>query len=226
MNPWLIFSLVFLIIWFFIYILISKSRKEMLLTSIFTAPFGLTEPIFVPEYWSPPSLFNLALTTGFDIESIIFSFSIGGIGSVLYEALFSIKHEKLSRKKMHNKRHNLHLLALFSPFIVFLILMPTKLNSIYSVSISLFIGAIAALLCRPDLKKKTFLGGILFLLLYFVAFLLFTTIYPNAVEQYWNLNALSGILILNIPLEELLFAFTFGMMWSSVYEHITYNKVK
>ena len=28
--------------------------------SIGTAPFGLTEPVFVPEYWSPPSLFDPA----------------------------------------------------------------------------------------------------------------------------------------------------------------------
>ena len=47
-------------------------------------PLGLSEPLFVPGYWNPPSLFNLAQKTGFDIESILFSFAIGGIGSVLY----------------------------------------------------------------------------------------------------------------------------------------------
>ncbi|HTY76023.1 MAG TPA: hypothetical protein VMD05_10740 [Candidatus Nanoarchaeia archaeon] len=30
------------------------------------------------------------------------------------------------------------------------------------------------------------------------------------------------MLILGVPLEELMFAFTFGMMWSSVYEHVQY----
>jgi len=43
-----------------------------------TALFGLTEPRFVPEYWNPPSLFDLAQCTGFDIESLIFCFGIGG----------------------------------------------------------------------------------------------------------------------------------------------------
>ena len=57
----------------------------MLLVSVFTMPFGLTEPLFVPRYWDPPSLFNLAATTGFDIESLIFCFAIGGIGAVLYD---------------------------------------------------------------------------------------------------------------------------------------------
>jgi hypothetical protein len=35
----------------------------------------------------------------------------------------------------------------------------------------------------------------------------------------WNFTDISGILVAGIPLEELLFAFAFGMMWSSAYEH-------
>ena len=54
---------------------------------MFTTPFGLTEPLFVPEYWLPPSLFDLAENTGFDIESLIFCFAIGGMGAVFYNLL-------------------------------------------------------------------------------------------------------------------------------------------
>lgn len=54
--------------------------------SLATAPFGLTEPLFVPEYWNPPTLFDLAQRTGFDLESLIFCFGIGGVSSVLYSA--------------------------------------------------------------------------------------------------------------------------------------------
>ncbi len=48
--------------------------------SFATALLGLTEPIYVPRYWTPPSLFELAQRTGFDIESLIFAFAIRGIG--------------------------------------------------------------------------------------------------------------------------------------------------
>jgi len=81
---WFIWSLIILALWAIIYLLRKESRKEMLKMSLITMPFGLTEPLFVPEYWFPPSLFNLAIKTGFDIESLIFSFAIGGIGTVLY----------------------------------------------------------------------------------------------------------------------------------------------
>ena len=226
-NEWLVFSSILLGIWFLIYIAKPSLSKEMFWTSLLTAPFGLTELLFVPEYWNPPSLFNLAARTGFDIESLIFCFAIGGIGAVLYESVFRVKHKKMSSHEMHSKRHRFHKLALIFPIIVFLPLyLLTKLNPIYSSSIAMFVGGIAAMLCRPDLKKKIFMGGILFLALYFTFFLLFNISYPGIVQEVWNLSAISGMLVLGIPLEELLFAFTFGMMWSSVYEHVTWHKVK
>lgn len=226
-NEWLVFSLIFLGIWIVTFIFRRGLRKEMLWVSFFTMLFGFTEPLFVPEYWSPPSLFNLAAKTGFDIESFIFAFAVGGIGSVLYEEIVKVRHEKMSRYEMHSKRHRYHLFALLSPFILFTLLeLLTSLNPIYSAVIAMFAGGIVAIFCRPDLAKKTFIGGFLFLALYFVFFSFFNLVYPYAVQQFWNLNTISGILIFGVPLEELLFAFTFGMMWSSVYEHFRGYKLR
>src|SRR3989338_1807640 len=224
-NEWLIFSLIIFVIWIIIFILI-RSKKEMLIVSALTMPFGLTEPLFVPEYWSPPSLFNLAVSTGFDIESLIFSFAVGGIGSVFYESIFKSKHKKMNSKEKHHKSHEYHLLSLFFPIIVFLpLFLFTELNPIYSICLAMLVGGIIGMFCRPDLKKKIAYGGIMFSVLYFLFFILFNSIYPYAIEKFWNLSVLSGILLLGIPLEELIFAFTFGMMWSSIYEHIMWYKL-
>jgi len=226
MNPWLISSLALFAVWLLIFLLNKNLRRKMIFGSLITMPLGLTEPLFVPEYWNPPSLFNLAATTGFDIESFIFTFSIGGIAVVLYEIFFKAKHKKISKYEMHGKRHRFHLLALLSPVIVFLALyLLTNLNPIYSGIIAMFTGGFAAVLCRPDLKTKVLAGGFLFLLLYFAGFLIFNFLYGKGVEQIWNLSAISGILILGIPIEELLFALSFGMMWSSIYEHIKWYKI-
>lgn len=46
---------------------------------------------------------------------------------------------------------------------------------------------------------------------------------PGYIEQVWNLPALSGGLIYGIPLEELLFGFSFGLYWTGVYEHFTWS---
>ena len=102
----------------------------------------------------------------------------------------------------------------------------TSLNPIYISSISMLIGAFATFYCRPDLKKKIFVGGLLFLSLYFISFLIFSAAYPEIVEKVWNLNALSGRLIFGVPLEEFMFAITFGMLWSSYYEHVKWYKLE
>jgi hypothetical protein len=65
---WLVWSSVFLVPWLAAFAAFPRHRKAMLWASLFTTPFGLTEPLFVPEYWSPPSLFDLACITGFDIR--------------------------------------------------------------------------------------------------------------------------------------------------------------
>ncbi|RMD58109.1 hypothetical protein D6825_01970 [Candidatus Woesearchaeota archaeon] len=218
LNEWFNLSLGLLAIWALLYHLRPTLRKEMLLMSLFTMPLGLTEPIFVPEYWHPPSLFNLATRTGFDLESLIFSFAIGGIASVLYEALVGAKHRRIKE----TRENYLHYLSIAVPFITFTALyLKSESNPIYLVIISALIGTLATLLCRPDLSKNIIAGGLAFLTLYFVTFLIATLIYPTFISQAWNLKAISGTLILGIPLEELLFALSIGMLWSGIYEQAT-----
>lgn len=81
--------------------------------------FGLTELIFVPEYWNPPSLFNLAQRTGFDIESLIFSFALGGTGTVLYDALAGRDLVPARAALRQALQHCLHRWAMLLPSAMF-----------------------------------------------------------------------------------------------------------
>tara|TARA_R110001583_G_scaffold43030_1_gene136790 strand:- start:5086 stop:5787 length:702 start_codon:yes stop_codon:yes gene_type:complete len=223
---WFIWSFIILLIWLVVFLFKKGFRKEMLIMSIITMPFGLTEPLFVPEYWFPPTLFNLAEKTGFDIESLIFSFAIGGLGTILYLLVYNRNYVIMPKNERHHSKHKLHRYILSVPIVVFFMLAVfTKLNHIYCGIIAMFIGAIATLYCRPDLKSKIWVGGILFILLYFIYFGSILIFYPDYVNLYWNLKELTNILIVGIPLEELLFAFTFGMYWSSFYEHLYWRKL-
>lgn len=225
---WFTWSFIMLLVWVVIYFLVPSVRKEMLKTSLWTMPLGLSEPLFVPEYWNPPSLFNLAQKTGFDIESILFSFAIGGIGAVLYSIFFPASQKPLHKLEKSKSRHKIHGYTLAIPVGVFLLLaFFTNLNHIYCGTIAMFTGAISALYCRPDLKGKIIIGGILFTGLYFIYFSSLRWAYPGYVQKIWNFSNLSGTLLNGIPVEEFLFAFTFGMFWSSLYEHfywLTINK--
>jgi hypothetical protein len=90
----------------------------------------------------------------------------------------------------------------------------------------MFAGGLAALWCRPDLKRKIWVSGSMFTLLYFLYFFPLVRFVPGYVERVWRLSALSGILVLGVPVEELLFAFAFGMLWSSFYEHLAWHELK
>lgn len=197
----------------------------MLAVSAWTSLLGFTEPFFVPAYWSPPSLFDLAHRTRFDIESFIFSFAIGGIVAVIYEWFFGADHAGLPSTEHARSRHRFHIFALFSTPAIFFVLLLTPMNPIYDAVIALIGGGLFTWYCRPDLKKKMIVSAFLFLGLYFLYFLTLIVAYPGYVEQVWNLPAISGILIVGIPLEELLFALGLGFMWSSVYEHLIWRKI-
>lgn len=221
---WLIWSVTFLVPWLILYYFFPKQRKAMLWASLFTMPFGLTEPLFVPEYWSPPSLFNLALTTGFDIESLIFCFGIGGIAVVLYNVISGSRFEPVSEGYRRLPLHRYHRLAIAAPFIAFPVLYFFPWNPIYPSFVAMIIGTTATISCRPDLKTKTWIGGLLFMGYYWIFVEGLELLSPGYVERVWNLAALSGVMIINTPLEELLFALTFGMYWAGVYEHFTWRK--
>lgn len=220
---WLLWSSAFLVPWLALFLTAGSFRREMFGVSALTSLFGLTEPLFVPEYWNPPSLFDLAQRTGFDIESLIFCFAIGGIGAAAYNVLARRELRPLPHSERHARRHRFHRLALAAPFLAFPPLYLLPWNPIYPVLAALAIGGAANVLCRPDLVRGTLLGGALFAALYAVFMVLLIVSTPGYVEQVWNLSALSGIRPGGIPLEELGFGFAFGVYWTGLYEHFTWT---
>lgn len=188
--------------------------------SLGTAPLGLSEPLFYPNYWFPPTLFRLGEITGFDIESLVFSFAAGGLASSLYGVLGQGAIKPLDECERHSRRHRFHVLFLSSPVWLFLILAwLTPWNAIYTTSLALFGGAIATILCRPDLLFMAVKGALIFTVFYFLFFSAMAITHPGFVALYWNHANISGLQVAGIPVEELLFAFSFGAMWSVFYEH-------
>src|SRR3989344_8680720 len=148
---WLIWSLILIAIWLIIYVFLDSKdkKKEMFVVSLWTSLLGLTEPLFVPEYWAPPSLFNLALRTGFDIERLIFSFGIGGIAGILYGRIFRKKDVSMSTKEHHLPRHKFHIWMLLSaPTVLIALLLTTDLNPLHSSIIAMIVGGLATWYCR------------------------------------------------------------------------------
>lgn len=221
---WLIWSSAFLALWAIAFLAFPRQRSQMGWASLGTAPLGLSEPLFVPEYWNPPSLFELAQRTGFDIESLLFSFAIGGIGAVAYNGLLHRRLERVPIHERHHRRHRWHREALATPFVAFALLYFLPWNPIYAGIGAMLLGAIAAVLCRPDLARNTLIGGLLFLAIYTLLLLGLKWSAPGYIEQVWNLEALSGFVVYGLPVEELLFGLSFGLAWTGLYEHFTWQR--
>lgn len=221
---WLVWALAFLIPWGGLYVAFSEQQRIMLQSSLLTSLFGLTEPIFVPEYWNPPSLFDLAQRTGFDIESLIFCFGIGGVGAVLYNGLTRKRLVPMDHHERNSRRHRFHRVALGSPFVVFVVLYFLPVNPIYPGIAALFAGGLSGVLCRPDLLNKTLIGGTLFTAFYLFFLAVLEIMAPGYIARVWNLPALSGVMVGAFPIEELLFGFGIGAYWSGVYEHLAWRQ--
>lgn len=221
---WLVWASAFLLPWAVLYWRFREHRQAMRWASLFTMPFGLTEPLFVPEYWDPPSLFDLAQRTGFDVESLIFCFGIGGVGAVLVNIVTRRRTTAIEGAERHHRGHRFHRLALVSPFLAFPVLYLLPWNPIYPSILAMAVGAVATVLCRPDLRGNAVLGAGIFLAYYLLFLLGLEWTAPGYIDRVWNLAGLSGVLLGGLPLEELLFAAGFGAYWAGVYEHINWRR--
>jgi lycopene cyclase-like protein len=213
---YLVGVLIFGAAWAVCSVLGKKYRAEICWGSLISAPMALTSLLFVPQYWTPPSLFDLDQKIRVGIEDVLWAAAVGGIASVIGEIL--LRERLATMRGMPRSRH-------FAPFVVvvavFLALQfwhPGK--TIYNTIIAFAAGALVIAYRRSDLIPSMLVGAMSFTVLYFVLFLIFLFLYPDFIQRYYNIPNLLGIYVVGVPIEELLFAGTGGAIWSVAYEYV------
>lgn len=214
-------------LWIFFFLVRKDLRKAMLWSGAFytillTVVFWVRWFIYhdplraiTPGYWAPHTLFDLGKTTGgYAIEDLLFMFFAAGIATALYE--FCLK-EKISAHSDKNLKTGYVFLFGFAGMFVFHQLF--YLNDMYLLIAFNFFGVMPLLWQRRDLIRHSLFGGIIFLFLYILGFSIWIHIYPNLINDIYQLNLTSGIIWLGIPLEEYLYALSFGMLWAPIYEY-------
>jgi len=225
MYAYLTWAIIFGFTWLILYKNRPDLRYEMIFSSILFLPFGLTQPLFVPEYWHPIVLFKLFGL--FDIESLLWCFFTGGIVAVLYEEIFKIKLGGIkNNKKIRRHAYVIYFFMLLT--IVSLILLKhfTNWSIIWSLLIFSMFGFIYFVFTRPDLIKKSIMSGFSFTILYISSLLFINLLFPGFVLNQWNIQGSIGVRIFSIVIEEYIYAFLFGIAWSVVYEEIKNIKLK
>jgi hypothetical protein len=221
------------IIWLVCFVPREDLRRPMLWSGLFyimclllfyviwllVSPFlNLGSPI-IPGYWNPDTLFDIGrITFGLSIEDLLFMFFVAGISAFLYDYLF---REKISKKQTYPKHIKAIFIGLLSAFVFGLVFHP---NLIYALIVFGFAGTICLWFERRDLIRHSILGGFSFLFVYIFAFFIFNQLFPYFISTAYNFNNISGLIMLSVPLEEYIYAISFGMLWAPIYEYVNGNK--
>jgi hypothetical protein len=213
---YLIGTLLFVAAWMVCLIAGKRFQPQSAWGALVSAPFAITSILFIPQYWTPPSLFDLDARYKVGIEDFLWAGAVGGIASVIGEILLE---ERLAKKRREQRKK--HIL----PFMVLAVLLvglqlwrPEK--TIYNMIIALTICAAVVVLRRPDLLVLMVVGAATFTVLYWALFEILLRLYPGFIEKFYNVPNLLGYYVLGVPVEELLFAASGGAVWSVAYEYL------
>ncbi len=162
------------------------------------------------DYWNPLKYISVS---NFTWQEFLVGFILGGILAVPYE-VFSNKEIEVS--KFDLKRSMFLLFTILSSFFIFTNLL--KINSIYSSIIGLLMSFILVLFTRKDLLINSFVSGLLALMVSVILYSVYLIIYPDIFYDWWLLNNISGIFVWKIPIEELIWFTSFGMVAGASYK--------
>jgi hypothetical protein len=213
---YLIGTLLFVAAWGACFVLGKKYRAQMIWGSLVSAPFALTSLLFVPQYWTPPSLGNLDQRFHVGIEDVLWAAAVGGIASAIGEIFLK---ERLSRiRSRRPTRHYAPFVVMAIAFVILELWHPGK--TIYNTVAAFTLCALIVAVVRSDLIPLMLTGAVTFTVLYLGLFVYFLLLYPEFVQRYYNVPNLLGIYILGVPIEEPLFAASGGAVWSVAYEYL------
>jgi len=209
-------SLIFIVAWLILYAVARQHRGQMIWGSLLSAPFALTGFLFMPEYWSPPSLFDLDARFGIGIEDVLWSAAVGGIAAAASEIIFQ---QRLVRMRHGDENPRYVPLALIAGLFVLLEVISPE-TSIYNMIGAFTAGAALIVYLRPDLTGRMLRGAAVFTAIYLLLFAYFLLLYPEFVPRYYNTARLLGWYVFGIPVEEILFAYSGGAVWSVIFEYM------
>jgi hypothetical protein len=213
---YLIGALLFGAAWLAVFLFGKRYRAQILWGTLISAPLALTSILFIPQYWTPPSLFNLDQRFRVGIEDVLWAAAVGGIASAIGETI--LRERLAARRKLPRKRHYFPFAVLV---LVFLLLEFSRHNkTIYNTIISFTVCALIVTFLRADLILTMLAGAFDFTLLYFALFVYFLLLYPDFIQRFYNVPNLLGIYVWKVPIEELLFAASGGTVWSIAYEYV------
>lgn len=193
--------------------IVPARPRVALWAALAAAPFGLFEYLFyVPEYWSPQQ-WRLSWV---GIGDLVFTFAAGGVAWLL--ATTPVRG-RLSvtwgARRVARRFLGCTVIGLALATLIWQAGIPMYLASL----VAMWVGWASVVWRNPHLRWLGLVGGPGFALAYVVLLRLTFGLAPEF-HQQWNWATLSGVTWAGVPLEEVLWAATFGAVWPSFMAYV------
>jgi len=222
---YLIGCFVLLIVWLLFFLWRKENRKIMLWVSLIVGVCGLiADPVYYLDWWHPLTITG----TVPGIESFLFGFAVGGIASVAYEDLYSskIKIKKVGKKGVIRENVNLIALLLFAIAIFIFCYFTLRMGSFKASFPAMLIPIFIIWIKRRDLIFDSIAEGFLLSVISFVFYIVPEFLFPGWIQSSWSFENISGITLLKVPIEDVVWYFISGMLVGPLYEYWKEAKVK
>ncbi len=187
--------------------LAPAQRLPALLSGFLSTPYAFSSPLFVPEYWQPQRVVELVVGP----EDLLFSFAAGGLAWLIAARTADRPPELALRLATVTRRYCLWTSGFFGMVLGLrawcgMRTMPALLVS------GVLVGALL-LWIRRDLWRLAGWGGLGYGLLYTSVLAIAFRIWPDF-SHHWNWRNLTGLALLEVPVEECAYALAFGAAWT------------
>lgn len=222
---YLLMGLIFLAIWLALFIWRKNTRKEMLIISIIFGIIGpFVEFIYTTDWWNPQFLFGFSSA---GIEDVLFGFVCGGIAAVVYEDIFKkkLKIRKVSKTKEEKRNISFLFILTLAAFLFFIPFFVFGLNSLYSTIIGLSIPTLIIWIKRKDLILDSLATGIILVLITSLVYSILEFLTPGWVSAFWHFKNVPNLIILNVPIDDIIWYFLAGLFIGPLYEYWQESKL-
>lgn len=202
-------------VWLFLFIKRKDLRKEILFLGVVVGLFAYLFQYFYfsRDYWRP--MYLVGEYAG--IEDFLFGFFSAGIAGSVFEWAYGKRFSK--RKNRKQVWAGVSVAMVLVGLVIFhLMTKSLKINSIYTFSFVSYLFGIVIVLFRNDLLMDVLMSGIFFGVYYSLVFLVFNSLFPNFVPEFYFLKNISGIYLAGFPVEETIWGASMGFAVGPLYE--------
>jgi len=215
---YLILDGLYAVVWCCFFFLRKDLKKELCMVTLLSAPLGYTDPLYY-DYWRPEFFFPIFSRAG--LESLLWAGLVSGVGAVSYELL--AKRRTYQARQLSPGWMGRAWLAVSATSAVLILYIGTRLlglNSAYVSICGFLVMTIVIVVWRRDLLRDALMSGVALATITLLVYQVWLVLYPSAFSDYWQVQNLSGIFIVRVPIEELAYTFAWGTVIGPFYEFI------